>query len=60
MLWRGTLWKDSPACVDRTEAAEERDYPQGGNPTYFDVGITNSAPLAMVDGQRCITDFCRV
>jgi hypothetical protein len=29
-------------------------------PFHFAVGITNSAPLAMVEGQRCITDFCLV
>ena len=27
---------------------------------YFAVGITNSAPLAMLSGQRCITLFCLV
>jgi len=27
---------------------------------YLAVGITNSAPLAMVSGQRCITLFCLV
>jgi hypothetical protein len=27
---------------------------------HFAVGITNSAPLPMLSGQRCITLFCRV
>ena len=27
---------------------------------HFAVGITNSAPLAMLAGQRCMTDFCLV
>ena len=27
---------------------------------YFAVGITNSAPLAMLAGQRCMIDFCLV
>ena len=27
---------------------------------YFAVGITNSAPLAVVSGQRCMMDFCLV
>ncbi|XQU70421.1 hypothetical protein OJJOAM_003210 [Cupriavidus sp. H18C1] len=27
---------------------------------YFAVGIANSAPLPMLCGQRCITDFCFV
>ena len=27
---------------------------------YFAVGITNSAPLAVVSGQRCMIDFCLV
>ena len=27
---------------------------------YFAVGITNSAPLAVLSGQRCMTDFCLV
>ena len=27
---------------------------------HLAVGITNSAPLGVLSGQRCITDFCRV
>jgi hypothetical protein len=27
---------------------------------HFAVGITNSAPLPMLSGQRCITLFCLV
>ena len=27
---------------------------------YFAVGIANSAPLPMLAGQRCMTDFCLV
>ncbi|SEJ87862.1 hypothetical protein SAMN05444746_104182 [Variovorax sp. OK212] len=27
---------------------------------YLAVGITNSAPLPMLSGQRCMTDFCFV
>ena len=37
------------------EAAEGRF---GG--TYFAVGMTNSAPLPMLSGQRCMIDFCLV
>jgi hypothetical protein len=29
-------------------------------PAHFAVGITNSAPFAIVSGQRCITLFCLV
>jgi hypothetical protein len=32
----------------------------GPQSIYFAVGITNSAPLAMLAGQRCMTDFCLV
>jgi hypothetical protein len=28
--------------------------------TYLAVGITNSAPLPMLSGQRCMMDFCLV
>ena len=28
--------------------------------THFDVGITNSAPFAILSGQRCMMDFCFV
>jgi hypothetical protein len=28
--------------------------------SYFAVGITNSAPLPMLSGQRCMIDFCLV
>ncbi len=27
---------------------------------HFDVGMTNSAPLAVLSGQRCMIDFWRV
>ncbi len=27
---------------------------------HFAVGITNSAPLPMLSGQRCMIDFCLV
>jgi hypothetical protein len=30
------------------------------HPPYRDTGITNSAPLPMLSGQRCMMDFCRV
>ena len=35
---------------------------RGGAPdaSYFAVGITNSAPLPMLSGQRCMIDFCLV
>jgi hypothetical protein len=29
-------------------------------PPHFAVGITNSAPLPMLAGQRCMIDFCLV
>jgi len=32
----------------------------GAGGTYFAVGITNSAPLPMLSGQRCMIDFCLV
>ncbi len=28
--------------------------------TYWAVGMANSAPLPMLSGQRCMTDFCLV
>ena len=31
-----------------------------GGTAYFATGMVNSAPLAMLSGQRCITDFCLV
>ena len=31
-----------------------------GGVAHFDVGITNSAPLPMLSGQRCMMDFCLV
>ena len=31
---------------------------QGG--AHFAVGITNSAPLGVLSGQRCMMDFCFV
>ena len=33
---------------------------RGRQRAYFDTGIVNSAPLGVLSGQRCITDFCRV
>ncbi len=30
------------------------------NSDYFAVGMTNSAPLPMLSGQRCMMDFCLV
>jgi hypothetical protein len=35
---------------------------RGASPgfSYFAVGITNSAPLPMLSGQRCMIDFCLV
>jgi hypothetical protein len=38
-----------------------RDWPaRQPVPDYFAVGITNSAPLPMLSGQRCMMDFCLV
>ena len=34
--------------------------PSPVRPGYFVVGIMNSAPARMPDGQRCVTAFCRV
>jgi hypothetical protein len=41
---------------------DRRDPGDGGRGAcfYLAVGITNSAPLPMLSGQRCITDFCLV
>jgi hypothetical protein len=33
--------------------------PKNVNP-YLEVGMANSAPLAMLFGQRCMIDFCLV
>ena len=33
---------------------------RNGPCAYFAVGITNSAPLPMLSGQRCMMDFCLV
>ena len=35
-------------------------YASRTRPNYFAVGITNSAPFAILAGHRCITDFCLV
>ncbi|MDB5730582.1 MAG: hypothetical protein JWQ03_477 [Variovorax sp.] len=35
-------------------------YEVASREAYLAVGITNSAPLSMLSGQRCITDFCLV
>ncbi len=32
----------------------------GHHLAYLAVGIANSAPLPMLDDQRCMIDFCRV
>jgi DNA-binding MurR/RpiR family transcriptional regulator len=44
----------APRAVRRTAARRAH------RPAYFAVGIANSAPLPMLDAQRCITDFWRV
>lgn len=46
--------KKSPATPKRDEAIQtvEKD--------YLAVGITNSAPLPIDSGQRCMIDFCLV
>ena len=47
-------WKRADAVVDSVR-------PRGrGLRGYFAVGIANSAPLAVLSAQRCITDFCFV
>ena len=42
--------------------AARRPWPQSARARrrYFVVGIMNSAPARMPDGQRCVTAFCRV
>jgi hypothetical protein len=57
-----------PSSPPRTAAHnEQRREPQkargvfhGKQSNYFAVGITNSAPLPMLSGQRCMIDFCFV
>ena len=39
---------------------ERAGWHQTASATYFAVGITNSAPLPMLSGQRCMMDFCLV
>ena len=50
-------------------ASGMRSYPRDGaraaaprrpHAAYFAVGMANSAPLAMLSGQRCMMDFCLV
>jgi len=54
------------ANVLELPAAQGRDFSSPGFPkamlrsAYFAVGITNSAPLPMLSGQRCMMDFCLV
>jgi len=40
--------------IELHEVSEERGW------AYFAVGITNSAPLPMLSGQRCMMLFCLV
>jgi hypothetical protein len=42
--------------IDRSVEESRRRAAAG----HFDVGIVNSAPLGVLSGQRCITDFWRV
>jgi hypothetical protein len=46
--------------VDDAIAARSAPGPPRARGGYFDVGITNSAPCAMLAGQRCMIDFWRV
>jgi len=47
----------SPSGGGELHAAQRSEKP-GGH--YFAVGITNSAPLPMLSGHRCMIDFCLV
>jgi hypothetical protein len=53
------------AAVDLALPVHWRRPPGGKEPLgdiggYFDTGMTNSAPLPIESGQRCMIDFCRV
>ncbi|AIO43496.1 hypothetical protein DM44_7054 [Burkholderia cepacia] len=60
-----------PHCPQNSQSHRRADNARGGAYechqftsvgflAYFAVGIANSAPLLMLDDQRCITDFWRV
>lgn len=49
-----SLKRRSLATPKRNEAIRRTEA------VYFAVGITNSAPLPMLSGQRCMIDFCLV
>ena len=42
------------------QAADARATAPPPKKSYLDVGMTNSAPLPIVSGQRCMIDFCLV
>ncbi|GLC90794.1 hypothetical protein Tamer19_02020 [Cupriavidus sp. TA19] len=44
--------------ADGADGADGED--RAARSGYFAVGMANSAPFAMLSGQRCITDFWRV
>ncbi|MEC5213035.1 hypothetical protein RCH06_001577 [Polaromonas sp. CG_9.5] len=46
--------KSADGAIEKTSAAS------GCREVYWAVGITNSAPLPMLSGQRCMMDFCLV
>ncbi len=49
-----------PGTTDGVQArAYTPSHPKNVNP-YLEVGMANSAPLAILSGQRCMIDFCLV
>ena len=52
------VWCGSTRCV--VLPVEAHPLVVRGGAVYFATGMVNSAPLAMLSGQRCITDFCLV
>ena len=49
-----------PACRHVRGLGHGRRHRAAAHEAYFAVGMANSAPLAMLSGQRCMMDFCLV
>ena len=55
-----SLWLAFSTAVSPGTGSAGNRGAAGIHGSYFAVGITNSAPLPMLSGQRCMTDFCLV
>ena len=55
---RASAWDAKHQDCDAAQCRRGRS--AGTAAAHFAVGITNSAPLPMLSGQRCMIDFCLV